>query len=68
MRHGEHYRGEFVETKLKYRISEKLKVGFVDSYKLIFTINFALKGIINNIYRKCSFDEQVWIIKEFKCI
>ncbi|MFC5051182.1 hypothetical protein ACFPK9_11250 [Rubritalea spongiae] len=64
---GEHYRCEFVETKLKYRISEKLKMGFVDSYKLIYTINFALKGIVDDIYRKCSFDEQIWIIKQFKC-
>ena len=39
---------------------------FNDSYKLIYSINFALKGIIDNVYESCDVADQVQILKQFK--
>lgn len=41
-------------------------MAFNDSYKLIYSINFALKGIIDSVYESCDVADQVQILKQFK--
>lgn len=59
-------RPQFVEDKKKFRIKERIRLDFEDSYKLIYTINFALKGIVDFLYNLNDIDEEVPILKEFK--
>jgi len=62
------YTLQFVEERKAFRINQRLDMTFNDSYKLLYTINFALKGIIDNIYESCGVPEtkQSWILKQFK--
>ncbi|MFO1487754.1 MAG: hypothetical protein U1F65_04680 [Verrucomicrobiota bacterium] len=62
----EHSRSQIVEQKKTFRINQRLNLGFNDSYKLLYTINFALKGIVDHIYECCESDAQVRILKQFK--
>ena len=64
---GEKFQTRFVEERKTFRVNQKLDMSFNDSYKLLYTINFALKGIIDHIYECCDMDEQVRILKQFKC-
>ena len=64
---GDQYlRLHFVEGKKTFRINERIRLDFEDSYKLIYTINFALKGIVDFLYKLKDMDVEVPIIKEFK--
>jgi hypothetical protein len=64
---GEKFPTQFVDERKTFRVNQKLDMSFNDSYKLLYTINFALKGIIDHIYECCDMDEQVRILKQFKC-
>jgi hypothetical protein len=64
---GEKFPIQFVDERKTFRVNQKLDMSFNDSYKLLYTINFALKGIIDHIYECCDMDEQVRILKQFKC-
>ncbi len=57
---------QFIEGKKTFRVKERIRLNFEDSYKLIYTINFALKGIVDFLYKLKDMDEEVTIIKEFK--
>lgn len=57
---------EFIREELKFREGERITIGFNESYKIIYNINFALKGIIDWIYECCNCDEQGSIIKQFR--
>lgn len=57
---------EFKEEELKYRLGDEVIINFNDSYKIIYKINFALKGIIDWIYECCGMSEQIPIIKQFR--
>ena len=63
---GEQYRPKIVEEKKTFRLNKKLEMTFSDSYKLIYSINFALKGIIDSVYESCDVTDQVPILKQFK--
>jgi hypothetical protein len=63
---GEKFQPQFVDERKTFRVNQKLDVKFNDSYKLLYTINFALKGIIDHIYECCDVDDQVRILKQFK--
>jgi hypothetical protein len=63
---SEKFQTQFVEERKIFRVNQKLDLGFNDSYKLLYTINFALKGIIDHIYECCDTDKQVRILKQFK--
>jgi len=63
---SEKFQTQFVEERKIFRLNQKLDLGFNDSYKLLYTINFALKGIIDQIYECCNMDKQVRILKQFK--
>jgi hypothetical protein len=63
---GEKLQPQFVDERKTFRVDQKLDLTFNDSYKLLYTINFALKGIIDHIYECCATDEQVRILKQFK--
>jgi len=56
----------FIEEEIKFREGDKMTIGFNDSYKIIYNINFALKGIIDWIYECCESEEQTPIIKQFR--
>ena len=64
---GEKFPTQFVDERKTFRVNQKLDMSFNDSYKLLYTINFALKGIIDHIYECCDMAEQVRILKQFKC-
>ena len=57
----------FVEGKTTFRLGDRLTIEFQESYKLLYTINFALKGIVDHIYHMCDMDQQAWILKQFEC-
>lgn len=63
---GKQYRPKIVEEKKTFRLNKKLEMAFNDSYKLIYSINFALKGIIDSVYESCDVADQVQILKQFK--
>jgi hypothetical protein len=63
---GENFITKFVETRKIFRVNQKLDLGFNDSYRLIYTINFSLKGIINHLYDCCNMRQQIKILKQFK--
>jgi thiol:disulfide interchange protein len=64
---SEKFQTQFVEERKVFRVNQKLDLGFNDSYKLLYTINFTLKGIIDHIYECSNMDKQVRILKQFKC-
>jgi hypothetical protein len=64
---GEHFPTKFVEERKTFRVNQKLNMDFNESYKLLYTINFALKGIVDHIYESCGIKQQDKILKQFKC-
>jgi hypothetical protein len=63
---GSKFVNQFVDEKKTFRVGQNIDLSFDDSYKLIYTINFALKGIVDHIYESCGVQEQTWILKQFK--
>lgn len=63
---GAKFVNQIVDEKKVFRLGEKIDLNLEDSYKFIYTINFALKGIIDHIYETCGVQEQRWILKQFK--
>lgn len=63
---GENFPTQFVEERKTFRVNQKVDLKFNDSYKLLYTINFALKGIIDHIYECCDTNDQGRILKQFK--
>jgi len=63
---GKNYKPKIVEEKKTFRINQKLEIGFNDSYKLLYTIIFALKGLIDNVCETCKVTEENTILRQFK--
>jgi hypothetical protein len=57
---------QIVERKRTFRINDRLDLNFNDSYRLIYSINFALKGIIDHLYACNKIEKQEIILKQFQ--
>lgn len=63
---GKKYTLQIIDRKRTFRINDRLNLNFNDSYRLIYSINFALKGIIDHLYACNKIEKQEIILKQFQ--
>ena len=56
---------DFVTEAIRFSKNERVSLSFPDCYKLLYTLNFGLKGVIDSIYELCNVEDQGVILRQF---